>query len=574
MKELNEIRSLRFMITSRVIWLIIAFLVHIAHVQAQYTQGQVIDKIIAKVDDYVVLKSDLERAYLDYMSRAQSNDPNARCGIFENLVLNKLMVAKAEIDSVIVEDSEVEANMDQRMQMILAQIGGENKLEEYYGKGIEEFKEELFDNIKEQLVVQRMQTTITSDISVTPSEVRKFFNRIPKDSLPYLSTEVSVGQIVKIPEIGTNQKEQARNQLLDIRNRILNGRDRTDEYGGWELEFLKGGNLVLLDKSRNIFSGKWEFDLKSRSMSITLNEISFSANEFQNKWILTKRSQDSIQFDNADINNTSKFRAKKLDNKIKESPVITMDLIVGKWKVVSFNENGEDFGALAAEYSDDPGSAKQGGNLGFATRGQMVPVFEAAAMRMKAGQMSLPVESEFGYHLIQLIERRGNEYNTRHILIRPDYTAVNFNAAEQFLDSIRLLILEDSMIFENMAKEYSDDTETAGTGGFLIDANGSSIVSVEDLDPVIFFTIDTMTVGDISLPMRYRMKDGKEAVRIIYYKDRIKPHMANFKDDYQKIQLAALSEKRALMVDDWFDEAKNEVFIQIDDEYKKCRILE
>jgi peptidyl-prolyl cis-trans isomerase SurA len=263
-----------------------------------------------------------------------------------------------------------------------------------------------------------------------------------------------------------------------------------------------------------------------------------------------------------------------LDDKAKESPVITMDLVIGKWEVVAFQENGEDFGSLAAEYSDDPGSARRGGNLGFASRGQMVPEYEAAAMRMKPGQISMPVESDFGYHLIQLIERRGNEYNSRHILIRPDYTTVDFEAAERFLDSLRTLILEDSIIFENMAKEFSDDEETAGTGGFMIDANGSSIVSVEDLDPVIFFTIDTMNLGDISHPMRYRMKDGKEAVRIIYYKDRIKPHKANFKDDFQKIHLAALNEKRTLKLDEWFNEAKNEVFIQIDEDYKKCRILE
>jgi len=561
--------------TIRVVGIILLiFVAHRQYVYAQYSQGQVIDKIIARVDDYSVLKSDLDKAYLDYISRGQAEDPNATCGIFESLVINKLMVAKAEIDSVEVTDEEVENNLNQRLQMILSQIGGEERLEEYYGKGIDEFREELFDNVKEQLVVQRMQTTITSDISVTPSEVRRFFNRIPKDSLPFLSTEVSIGQIVKIPDVGVNQKQQARDQLLEIRNRILDGRDRTDEFGGWEIEFLQGGSIVLLDKNKTMFTGKWEFDVKARSMTITLNEISFSANEFQNSWTLTKLGQDSVLFNNADINNSSKFRARKLDDKIKGSPVITMELIVGKWEVMSFQENGEEFGTLAAEYSDDPGSAKQGGSLGFASRGQMVPEYEATAMRMKAGNISMPIESEFGFHLIQLIERRGNEYNSRHILIRPDYTSVDFDAAEHFLDSLRTLILEDSMIFENLAKEYSDDPETAGTGGFLIDANGSSIVSVEDLDPVVFFTIDTMEVGSITHPMRYRMKDGKEALRIVFYKDRVKPHVANFKDDYQKIQLAALNEKRSKMLDDWFDEAKEEVFIQIDDEYKKCRILE
>ena len=151
---------------------------------------------------------------------------------------------------------------------------------------------------------------------------------------------------------------------------------------------------------------------------------------------------------------------------------------------------------------------------------------------------------------------------------------MDFKQAEIFLDSLKSLILDDSLIFEKVAKEYSEDDETAGTGGFLVDASGSTRVSVEDLDPVIFFTIDTMNVGDISNPMRYRMKDGKEAVRILYYKDRVKPHKASYKEDYQKIQMAAMNEKRKEVLEKWFDDAKKEVFIQIDDEYKGCNILE
>jgi peptidyl-prolyl cis-trans isomerase SurA len=203
-----------------------------------------------------------------------------------------------------------------------------------------------------------------------------------------------------------------------------------------------------------------------------------------------------------------------------------------------------------------------------------VPEFAAAAMRMKPGEISKPIETDFGYHLIQLIERRGNEFHARHILIRPDFSEVDFEAAENYLDSLRTLILEDSLIFEKVAKEYSDDNETAGNGGFLIDASGSSKVSVEDLDPVIFFTIDTMEVGEISPPVRYRMRDGKEAVRILYYKEKVKPHQANLKEDYQKIQLAALNEKKQLALNRWFDEAKEEVFIQIDENYKKCKVLQ
>jgi len=169
-------------------------------------KGIVIDKIVAKVDDYIVLKSELEKAYLDFLSRGEIAPGNPKCQILESLVINKLMVAKAEIDSVIVMDAEVELNLDRRMTYFVQQLGGEERVEEYYGKTLEQFREELFDQIKEQMLVQKMQGEITSDISVTPAEVQRFYKKIPHDSLPYFSTEVTLGQIVKIPDINKKRK--------------------------------------------------------------------------------------------------------------------------------------------------------------------------------------------------------------------------------------------------------------------------------------------------------------------------------------------------------------------------------
>ncbi len=542
--------------------------------RAQYSKGQMIDKIIAKVDDYIVLKSDLDRSYLEFVSSGQEGGEDVKCGIFESLVVTKLLVAKAEIDSVLVLDEEVQMNLSQRMQIILSQIGSEERLEEYYGKTVEEFEEELFDDIKEQLIADKMQRTITEGVTVTPSEVKRFFNRIPVDSLPFFSTEVSIGQIVVIPEVGENQKEQAKSKLLDIRDRIVNGPDLTSTYGDWTLTLKPGNVLELNDNLGNNYTGSWEYAVNDRLLTLTLNEISFTANEFQFVWKLTKYGRDSLRFENNDINNTSKFTAVKLDNQSRESPVINLDFILGSWKITSFNGDGQEFAELAREYSEDPGSARFGGDLGYAARGTMVPEFEAAAMTMKPGQISKPIETDFGFHLIQLLDRRGNEYNSRHILIRPDFTALDFDKAEDFLDSLKNAILYDSLIFEKAAKEFSDDDATSGNGGFLVDASGSSRVSVEDLDPVVFFTIDTMEVGQISNPMRYRMQDGKEAVRILYYKDRLRPHKANLKEDYQKIQMATMNEKRKEVMEQWFDRAKNEVFIQIDDDYKYCNVME
>ncbi len=568
----KRIKTLKYLIINL---LLFVMLVPAARVSGQASMGQKIDHIVARIDDYIVLRSDLDKAYLEYVSRGQEGGEEVRCGILESLVINKLLVAKAEIDSVVVPDAEVQMNLDQRMQIIISQIGSEQQLEEYYGKTVEQFKEELFEDIREQMVADKMQRTITDEVKITPTEVKKFFNRIPEDSVPFLSAEVSVGQIVRIPEVGKNQKEKARQQALEIRNRIVNGKDITDEYGGWKISIKDNNQLILTDKESNNFTGTYQFNADDRLFTIDLNEISFTANEFQYTWKVTKLGRDTIQFNNNSLNNTSKFYVVKENPDIRNiPPVITFDFLKGDWRVVKFTANGDSFAAMAKEYSDDPGSARTGGELGWASRGTMVPEFEAAVFRLKPGEISMPVESDFGYHIIQLINRRGNEFNARHILIRPTYSEVDFEEAEAFLDSLRTLILDDSLVFEKAAKEYSDDKETGGNGGFLVDATGSSSVSVEELDPVIFFTIDTMEVGNISRPHRYRMKDGKEAVRILYYKKRTRPHQASIKEDYQKIQLAALNEKKQKALDEWFDSAKNEVFIQIDDDYKYCQILE
>jgi peptidyl-prolyl cis-trans isomerase SurA len=426
--------------------------------QKEAPKGILIDKIIAKVDNQILLKSDLEMAYLNYMSSGQQSFPDTKCRILAQLITSKLMVAKAEIDSVMVNDLEVENNVDRRMQMIVAQSGGSReKLEAFYGKSLDQIKDELRDQIKEQLVVQKMQKTLTDNIKVTPAEVRKFFNKIPKDSLPYLNKEVEIAQIVKIPDVNRAQKDIARNKLNEIRSMILNGQTTFEE--------------------------------------------------------------------------------------------------------------------MAQKHSAD-GSARDGGNLGWAGRGMMVPEFEAAALRLRPNEISAPIESQFGFHLIQLIERRGNEYNSRHILIIPESSPEDIRQAERYLDSLRSRILSDTITFEKAAKEYSDDKMTGPAGGFFMDDLGSTRVSVEDLDPVVYFTIDTLKTGTITRPMTFRLDDGKEAVRIFYYKSSIPPHQANLKDDWTKIQAAALNEKKARVLDKWFDKAREDVFISLDSEYDYCGLLD
>ena len=282
------------------------FLLNIpSQIFSQSSEGVVVDEIIGRVDDYIVLRSELESTYLEILSRGERISGNTKCAVLRDLITNKLLVAKAEIDSVMVEDGQVDQELNSRMALIINQIGSEEEIERYYNKTIAEFKKELFDDIKEQLVVRKMRQEILTDISVSPEEVKVFYESVPRDSLPYFSTQVKVSQIVKIPEVGKEQKDKTKGELLKIRDRIL---------------------------------------------------------------------------------------------------------------------NGESFEILATLYSQDPGSAQNGGNLGFIGRGVFQPEFEAAVFKLNEGEISMPVETQFGFHLIQLIEKRGNLFNSRHILLQPEFS--------------------------------------------------------------------------------------------------------------------------------------------------------
>ena len=453
MKMLQNVKILRFLATS----LFIALSLFSGVTWAQDT-GFVVDKIIGKVDNYIVLKSELEMAYQSYLAEGNPASEDARCELFNRLILNKLMVAKAEIDSVIVTDIEVDANTDQRMQMILQSSGNSpEQLERAYGKSLEQIKLELRDQIREQLLSNAMTKRITDKLTVTPAEIRRFYNKIPPDSLPFYSSDVEVAQIVRVAKVSNSQKEEAKARLNELRERIL---------------------------------------------------------------------------------------------------------------------NGENFNELAMKNSEDPSAQHNGGEMGYVGRGAMVPQFEAMAFKLKIGEISQPFESPFGFHILQLIDRRGNEYNSRHILISAVPSALDIANAEKYLDSLRTMILRDSIKFEKAAKEYSDDQATKGGGGFFTDEDGGNKISMRDIDPVVYLNIDTMKVGNISKPLVYRTDDGKDAVRILYFKKKLLPHQANLKDDWSRIQSAALAEKKDKALDKWFKKARQDVFINFDPAFNGCKILE
>jgi peptidyl-prolyl cis-trans isomerase SurA len=298
---------------------------------------------------------------------------------------------------------------------------------------------------------------ITKGITITPSEVRRFFNRIPSDSLPFYSSDVEVGQIVRIAKVSEAQKEQTRQKLNDLRAQLVAG-------------------------------ANWQ--------------------------------------------------------------------------------------ELARKNSEDPSVEYNGGDMGWVGRGAMVPSFEATAFKLKKGEISAPFESPFGFHIMQLLERRGNEYHSQHILISAEPSQEDVNRAKKFLDSIRVEILAGKIKFDAAAKEFSEDPVTKQRGGFFTDADGGTKVSIKELDPIVYFAIDTMKLGNILPPIDYRTDDGKNGVRILYFKTKLPPHAANLTDDWHRIQAAALAEKKDKALDKWFYKARADVFINVDPAYQGCGIME
>ena len=424
-------------------------------------QGQQqLDGIVVKVDNQIVLRSDVENIYAQEVARAEGKllPPDLKCKILQSLVINKLMLARAEVDSVTVTDAQVNGELDRRMAYFVQQIGSEEKLVELYNKPVKALKEDLRPQVRDQLTQQKMQETITGKLSVTPREVSAYFNRTPKDSLPYYSTEVEVGQIVLSAQISDAAKQATMAKLNDLRARIV---------------------------------------------------------------------------------------------------------------------AGEKFEDLAKQYSEDPGSGKQGGYLGFFKKNELVPQYTAAALRLEPGGISPVVESQFGFHVIQLIERKGESFSSRHILLKPATGTADASVAAEKLTKLRRQILMDSISFAKAAKDFSTDKNSAGNGGLLQNRQeGGSRLPLDKLDPAIFFTIDTMKVGSITPPLPYRSDDGKDGMRILWLKSNTAPHQANLKEDYQKIAASALNEKKNKALDEWFLRNRGGVYLEVAPEYAQCKVLD
>lgn len=416
-------------------------------------QPQTVDGVAAIVGGDVILKSDIDEQY-DVFNRQNFGKPVSYCEVFEELLFQKLLIHHAAIDSISIGEEEVEANMDRRIQQLIMQMGDQKKLEDFYEKSVVEIKEDMRTLIKEQLTAQRMQMTVVEGIEVTPSEVREYYENLPADSIPLISAEVELSQIVKFPELSDEAEQEVIAKLKELKERI---------------------------------------------------------------------------------------------------------------------ENGTSFSSMAILYSEDPGSNKKGGEYQGIQRGVFVKEFEAVAFNLRKGEISDPFKTEFGYHIVQLLEKRGEELDLRHILIKPKLTQENLQEAKNFLDSVSVAIANGEMTFEEASRRFSDDEQTRFNGGQMSNfQSGNNKFEVSQLDRGLFALISTLENDEISEASFYRTEDQREAFRIVRLDANYEPHKANLDLDFTRIKGFALQQKQAKTVEDWKNEKLADTFVKINEGYYDC----
>jgi peptidyl-prolyl cis-trans isomerase SurA len=436
--------------------LIIAF---ILLATISYSQPKILDKVVAIVGKNPLLLSEVETNLLQQKEKKETSEGD-RCKIFEDLLFQKLLLAQADRDSIVVADAEVDNELNRRIQYYVGMLGSEEKFEAFYGKRISVFKDELRDDVKDQLLAQKMQQKVTGDTKLTPSEVRAFYNTLPIDSLPLVNSELEIGHIVKRPPISDEAKKAVRDQLEIYRQRVV---------------------------------------------------------------------------------------------------------------------NGESISVIAALYSEDPGSAKNGGRYESVMRGQMVPEFEAVAFRLKQGEVSEIFETSYGYHFMQLVARKGESVDVRHILMAPKISQIEFLKAKEELDSIRQLIISGQIKFADAAIKFSTDKETKQNGGAIINPAANStkweLDEIGQMDQNLVFMLENqMKIGDVSPVIQYVGSDAKQAWRIVYLKSRTEPHKANMQDDYIKLLNMATFERHKKSITDWITKKSKTTYIKIDSEFNSCKL--
>ncbi len=418
---------------------------------------QVVESIVGVVGNEVVYLSDIEGQVVQLKAERDPTPVDMlRCRVFEDQLIQKLFLDQARIDSIVVSPESVEADLSSRLTDYIRRAGSEQALETYFNKSMAEIRKDLREMLTNQYIVQETQGTIAQNITVTPDEIKKYFNSIPKDSLPLVPRKVQLSIISVEPPDMEASKAEVRQRLLELRSRII---------------------------------------------------------------------------------------------------------------------NGESFSTLAILYSEDPGTAPKGGETGYTLRGELAKPYAEAAWSLKKDVVSKIVETEFGFHIIQLVDRKGDMVNSRHILMRPKLSSDQTEWAILKLDSIAALVRNDSLTFPQAAMRYSSDRPTRANGGKMVSRNPSDRVNwltLDELSKEVNLVVRNMKLGEISEPFRTTDEKGNNTYCIVRLDDEIAPHRVNMKDDYNYLSEAALRDKQSRIYEEWIIEKIKRTYIRVSEDFRGC----
>jgi len=421
----------------------------------------VIDEIVWVVGDDAILRSDVETQRLFMQNEGLRLEGDPYCFIPEEMAIQKLYLNQAKLDSIEVGETQIIQNVERWMDYVVNQIGSREKLEEYFNMKYSQIKEQRKESLREQQIVQQMKSRLTEKIKLTPSEVRKYYNEIPKDSLPNISTTVEVQIITLEPQIALEETDAIKARLREFTERVTSG-----EY---------------------------------------------------------------------------------------------------------------EFSTLARLYSEDKESALRGGELGFMGKSNLLPEFANAAFNLTdAKRVSNIVETEYGYHIIQLIEKRGDRINCRHILLRPKVSEKELQAATTRMDSLYKDLQNGRFTFEEAATFASYDKDTRNNKGLMVNKNpesahmGTPKFEMQELPQEVGRAVYDMQAGDISRPFTMTLDNQKEVVAIIKLRARTDAHKANITDDFLALKNIVRAKKEEELLREWIQKKQQTTYVRISDGWRNC----
>ena len=424
-----------------------------------FGQNNVIDEVVWVVGDEAILKSDVESERLNAQYEGRKFEGDPYCIIPEQLAIQKLFLHQAELDSIEVSEQEVLGQLERQVNWYIDQIGSKEKMEEYFNKTSTQIREMLRENIRNGLIVQRMQQQIMGDIKIVPADVRRYFKDLPQDSIPFIPTQVEVQIITFEPKIPQEEIDRVKKTLRDYTERVEKG------------------------------------------------EISF--------------------------------------------------------------------GTLARLYSEDPGSARRGGEYGFQSRGEVVPEFANVVFNLTdPKKVSKVFETEYGYHIAQLIEKRGDRVSYRHILMKPKVEEKELEKSLNRLDSVAKDIRNAKFTFDDAATYLSQDKDTRNNHGLMANPKtGTARFEMQDLAQVsqeVAKIINELNVGEISEPFTMVNNKGKEVCAIVKLKARIDGHKATITEDYQRLKSIVEAKRGEEKLDKWIREKQKSTYVRINENWVKC----